>query len=181
VPKPAGDHGGRTTPERDDAFGSAMIAHGDGLARLAYFLCGDRHRAEDLVAEAFAAVWPRWSSGRVDELLPYLRRTLVNLAAKDRRHRFVVRHHDERATPAPTAPAADHDLWLHVDLAAALRILPAPQRVVVVLRYLEDMTEAEMATLLAVAPGTVKSRLSRGLFSLRQSLQRPSREERRGD
>jgi RNA polymerase sigma factor (sigma-70 family) len=68
------------------------------------------------------------------------------------------------------APGADKDLWARIDLARALRALPSPQRVVLVLRYLEDMTEADMATLLRVSPGTVKSRLARALDAMRGQL-----------
>jgi len=148
-----------------------MVEHGSGLARLAFYLCGDRTRAEDLVAEAFAATWPKWSSGRIDSLLPYLRRSVVNLAAKDRRHWLVVFRHDQRAAPPGSGPGADEGLGARVDLVRALTVLPAPQRVAVVLRYLEDMAENDIATLLGVAPGTVKSRLARALDSLRSQLQ----------
>ena len=160
-----------TALDRDHAFGAAMVEHGPRLARLAFYLCGDRTRAEDLVAEAFAAAWPKWSAGRIDSLLPYLRRALVNLAAKERRHWLVVFRHDERAAPPPSAPGADEGLWFQLDLGRALTALPTPQRVAVVLRYLEDMPEAEIAALLGVAPGTVKSRLARALATLRTELQ----------
>jgi RNA polymerase sigma-70 factor (sigma-E family) len=155
----------------DDAFGAAMVEHGPRLARLAFYLCGDRTRAEDLVAEAFAAAWPKWSAGRIDSLLPYLRRALVNLAAKERRHWLVVFRHDERSGPQVSAPGADEGLGVALDLARALEALPAGQRVAVVLRYLEDLSEAEIAGLLRVAPGTVKSRLARALDTLRVQLQ----------
>ena len=57
-----------------EAFGKAMREYGDSLARIAFFLCGDQSRAEDLVADAYAAAWPKWSAGRIDDLGPYLRR-----------------------------------------------------------------------------------------------------------
>jgi RNA polymerase sigma-70 factor (sigma-E family) len=154
----------------EDAFATAMVEHGQHLARVAFYLCGDRTRAEDLVAEAFAAAWPKWSSGRVDNLVPYLRRAVVNLAAKEHRHWLVVLRHDQHEAPPPVAPGADENLWARIDLARALGALPAPQRVVVVLRYLEDMTEADMALLLRVSPGTVKSRLARALETMRTQL-----------
>jgi RNA polymerase sigma factor (sigma-70 family) len=154
----------------DDIFGGAMIEHGQRLARMAFYLCGDRARAEDLVAEAFAATWPKWSAGRVVDLVPYLRRSVVNLAAKEHRHWLVVARHDRGVAPPPVAPGADKDLWARIDLARALRALPSPRRVVLVLRYLEDMTEADMATLLRVSPGTVKSRLARALDAMRGQL-----------
>lgn len=155
----------------EDAFETAMVEQGQPLTRLAYYLCGDRARAEDLVAEAFAATWPKWSSGRVDNLVAYLRRAVVNLAAKDRRHRLVVLRHDERSAPLAPSPGADQNLWARVDLARLLAALPADQRVVVALRYLEDMAEADMAALLGVSPGTVKSRLARALDTMRAQLE----------
>ena len=148
-----------------------MAEQGQRLCRLAFFLCGDRTRAEDLVAEAFAAAWPRWSSGRVDNLVPYLRRAVVNLAAKERRHRLVVFRHDERALAPAPAPGADANLWARVDLARTLASLPAAQRIAIVLRYVEDMTEADMASFLHVSPGTVKSRLARALVLMRARLE----------
>lgn len=168
--RPAGP-GSTVAVGLDEAFAAAMVEHGARLARLAFYLCGDRTRAEDLVAEAFAAVWPKWSAGRVDSLLPYLRRAVVNLAAKDRRHWLVVLRHGERSAPPLSAPGADEGVWAQVDLARALGALPPAQRVAVTLRYLEDMPETEIAALLRVAPGTVKSRLSRALDALRTQLE----------
>ena len=153
-----------------DAFGTAMTQHGDRLARLAFFLCGDRSRSEDLVAEAFAAAWPKWSTGRVDDLGSYLRRIVVNRASKDRRHFRVVFRHDERVAPSLPSLGADEGIGTRIDLARALASLPEHQRVAVVLRYLVDMTEAEIAALLRVAPGTVKSRLSRALDTMRMQM-----------
>jgi RNA polymerase sigma-70 factor (sigma-E family) len=168
---PAGSEDCRplTRIDLDDEFGAAMIDHGDRLARLAFFLCGDRSRAEDVVSEAFAATWPKWSAGRVDNLVSYLRRAVVNLASKERRHRAVVLRH-QRESRSLSAPGADEGLGVRLDLARALESLPPPQRVVLVLRYLEDMSEAEIASLMDVALGTVKSRLARALDRLRDQM-----------
>ncbi len=160
-----------TRVDHEDAFRTVMLEHGPGLARIAFFLCGDPTRAEDLVAEALARAWPKWSAGRIDNLVPYLRRTVVNLAAKEHRHRLVVFRHDERAAPPPSSPGADENLGARVDLGRLMASLAPAQRVVVVLRYLEDMTEADMATLLGVSPGTVKSRLARALDAMRTQLE----------
>jgi RNA polymerase sigma-70 factor (sigma-E family) len=167
----SGGSGPGTRVSREDAFAVAMVEHGPGLARIAFFLCGDRTRAEDLVAEALARAWPKWSAGRIDTLAPYLRKAVVNLAAKERRHRLVVVRHDARAAPPLSSPGADENVWARVDLARLLATLPPAQRVVVVLRYLEDMTEADMATFLGVSPGTVKSRLARALDAMRTRLE----------
>lgn len=163
--------GSGTALGRGDAFETAMVVDGQKLARIAFFLCGDRTRAEDLVAEAFARAWPKWSAGRIDNLAPYLRRAVVNLAAKERRHRLVVLRHDERAVAPTSSPGADENLWARLDLVRVLASLPVSQRVAVVLRYLEDMTEADMAAFLGVSPGTVKSRLARGLDAMRAQLE----------
>ena len=163
--------GSGTALGRGDAFETAMVVDGQKLARIAFFLCGDRTRAEDLVAEAFARAWPKWSAGRIDNLAPYLRRAVVNLAAKERRHRLVVLRHDERAVAPTSSPGADENLWARLDLVRVLASLPVSQRVAVVLRYLEDMTEADMAAFLGVSPGTVNSRLARGLDAMRAQLE----------
>jgi RNA polymerase sigma-70 factor (sigma-E family) len=163
--------GARAVGGPADAFETALVEQGHRLARLAFFLCGDRTRAEDVVAEAFAAAWPKWSSGRVENLGPYLRRAVVNLAAKDRRHRLVVFRHEERSVPPAPSPGADENLWARLDLARTLASLPAAQRVAVVLRYVEDMSEADMASFLGVSPGTVKSRLARALELMRAQLE----------
>ncbi len=158
-------------PEQDEAFTAAMTLHGDRLARLAWYLCGDRARAEDLVAEAFARTWPKWRAGAVEDLLPYLRRTLTNLAAKEHRHGGVVRRFASRADRPATAAPADEGVGSQLEILGALAGLHADQRAVLVLRYYEDLSEAEIATLLHLPPGTVKSRAARGLATLRARLE----------
>src|SRR4029450_11494124 len=74
----AGALGGATTGRAravDDAFTRAVASHRQALARFAYALCGNAVHAEDVVAEAYARVWPQWRRGRVDELLAYPPRT----------------------------------------------------------------------------------------------------------
>jgi RNA polymerase sigma-70 factor (sigma-E family) len=150
----------------EDAFSRAVAEHHRQLARFAYRLCGDRTLAEDVVAEAYARVWPYWRRGRVEVLLPYLMRTVANVAyARHKRLRL------ERTREPPYAPPADgrfeDRIGEHDALWAALDRLPPQQRVVLVLRVVEDLSEDETATMLGVAPGTVKSRLSRALGALR--------------
>lgn len=159
----------RTTARRargdDDAFSDAVAQHHRALARFAFRLCGDRTQAEDLVAEAFARVWPHWLRGRVDDLAPYLTRTVANLAYARHRRRTV-----ERTIVLPSAPppAGFEDRVDERDeLWAALDRLPARQRVVVVLRVVEDLSEDDTAAMLGIPRGTVKSRLARGLDALR--------------
>lgn len=141
------------------------------LVRLAFVCCGDRSAAEDIVADAYARTWPRLAAGRVDEPLAYLRRAVLNRASSWRRHRFVVRREESRRRVGPSPEDAATNLGDHDRLVEALRRLPAPQVQVVVLRYLEDLSEAETARQLGLPLGTVKSRAARALDALRRELE----------
>jgi RNA polymerase sigma-70 factor (sigma-E family) len=154
----------------DDAFTRAVACHRQALARFAFMLCGDAGHAEDVVAEAYARVWPQWRRGRVDDLLPYLRRTVANEVYQRHRRRLLERREaarspDRRADDRFEGRVDDRDfLW------AALTRLPPKHRVVVVLRIVEDLSEEQTAAMLGIAVGTVKSRLSRALAVLRATL-----------
>lgn len=157
----------------DDAFTRAVASHRQALARFAFMLCGDAGHAEDVVAEAYARVWPRWRRGQVDDLLllPYLRRTVANEVYGRHRRRLLemreaARAPDRRADGRFEAQVDDRDaLW------AALARLSPQQRVVVVLRIVEDLSEEQSAAMLGIPVGTVKSRLSRALAALRSTLE----------
>jgi len=161
-----------TTETTTDDFTTAVEHLHRPLARFAYLICGDADRAEDLVADAYARVWPRWRAGRVDDLGAYLRRTIVNQShhhwrrsrlerREERRHRV-----DWRDGLSPERAADDRSV-----VVAALQRLPDDQRLAIVLRIWEDLSEAQAAAFLGVAPGTVKSRLSRGLARLREEME----------
>jgi RNA polymerase sigma-70 factor (sigma-E family) len=149
-----------------DPFSDAVANHHAELARFAYRLCGDRTLAEDIVAEAYARVWPHWQRGSVAELLPYLMRAVANEAFTRHRRRRLERSKEPPAPPTVADPfeaqVDDHDeLW------SALGRLAPKQRVVLVLRIYEDLSEEQTASMLGIPPGTVKSRLSRALGALR--------------
>jgi len=153
-----------------DAFSDAVADHHRELARFAYRLCGDRGLAEDIVAEAYARVWPHWRRGRVDGLLPYLMRTVANEAFTRHRRRRLERSRAPLSAPLVEGPfeaqVDEHDaLW------TALDRLPPQQRVVLVLRIVEDLSEEQTASMLGIPPGTVKSRLSRALGALRAIME----------
>lgn len=156
----------------DDSDLDVLVrTHHDRLVRLAYVCCGDAAEAEDIVAEAYARAWPRIKRGRVDEPLAYLRRSVVNGAASFRRHRFVVRREELRHRAAtPPEPSAEEGLADRDLLLPALRSLPAHQLQVVVLRFLEDLSEEETAATLSIPVGTVKSRSARALKALRATI-----------
>jgi RNA polymerase sigma-70 factor (sigma-E family) len=152
-------------------LGELYEAHAPEAARLAYLLTGDRAFAEDLVHEAFVRLFGRFRDLRHPEAFrSYLRTTVVNLARSHFRHRAVERAYVERAgRPEPAAgaePGGTPELW------DALRTLRPRQRAAIVLRYYEDLSEAQTAEVLGCAVGTVKSLVSRGLERLRIDLSR---------
>lgn len=153
-------------PESFDAF---VAARSPALLRSAYLLCGDRGRAEDLVQTALAKVWVRWDRiGEMEHVEAYVRRVLfTGYAAWWRRGRREVPVLD-----VPDGRRPDHagGVGDRADVTAALRRLPKGQRTVVVLRYYEDMTEAQTAELLGCSVGTVKSQTARALARLRGDL-----------
>jgi RNA polymerase sigma-70 factor (sigma-E family) len=140
------------------------------LIRLGYMLCGDVSNAEDLVADAYALAWPKIRNGEVSDPAAYLRRCVVNGAASWKRRRQVARRHDvvnSKAVAIGEPMGRIDDLGF---LDTSLRSLPLAQRQVVVLRYLEDLSEAETARVLGIPIGTVKSRAARALIALRLAL-----------
>lgn len=145
-------------------FGSRVVT----LRRLAYALCGDWHTAEDLTQSAFIAVYRRWGQVRLETADAYARRVLVNtFLSHRRRHRreSVVPQVQDEVAPPPG------DSALRLDLNQVLVQLAPRQRAAVVLRYLADLPVAEVADLLGMAEGTVKSQTARGLETLKKYLE----------
>lgn len=154
------------------SFADIFSAHHRDLLRLAWLLTGDEHLAEDVVADAFAKVYRPWRQGRVDNVGGYLRTAVVNRVNSGFRRRALERREASRATvertqDSPEANAADRDeIW------QALRQLPRGQRTAIVLRYWDDMTEAQAAEVMGVTVGTVKSQSAKGLSRIRHLLQK---------
>lgn len=153
----------------DDGFREFVRAQWGPLVRTAYLLTGDRGHAEDLVQAALEKTHRKWDRVSVMESpVAYVRRAMVNTATSwRRRHRF-----SEVPLLAVDGPATDP--YSPVDqrqqVAAALRRLPPRMRAVLVLRYFEDLAEADVALALGCSVGTVKSQASRGLERLRHHL-----------
>jgi len=154
----------------EDDFRDFVTARSAALLRTAYLLAGDWATAEDLLQTALTKTYLAWKRlGHIEAIEPYARRVLVNTATSWWRRRW----HGERPTeflPERAAPdrldeQLERDaLWRHV------KALPARQRAVLVLRFYEDMSEAQTAALLNISAGTVKSQTSRALGTLRQRL-----------
>lgn len=168
----AGDESGQddTSSDRDD-FDAFVAARGAALWRTAWLLTGDPHRAEDLVQTALGKAWPHWhrvSSGGSFEA--YVRKVLFTTYVAWWRRKW----NAEVPTAEPPEPAdrpiGDADrVALQRDVAAALATLPRGQRAVVVLRYFDDLTEAQAAEVLGCSVGTVKSQTAKALAALRSS------------
>ena len=140
--------------------------------RLAYVMCGNEQEAEDIVAEAFARMYVPWMQGEIEEPVAYLRRAIANQVNSRWRHKDVERRYDTRVKTLwkSESPAADEAIAARDAVHIAMASLPEKQRMVIALRYLEDLSEAETAAILDLNVGTVKSHASRGLQRLREAL-----------
>lgn len=154
----------------DEDFTEFVQAYSTRLLRFAEMLCGDRHHAEDIVQHALMRCYPRWS--RIEgEPLGYVRKAVVNRFMSQARRRWSREHPADPHGPAWSVPVDDFAPGVENREAvlAALAGLTPRERTVVVLRYSQDVSEADTAALLGVAPGTVKSTCSRALGKLRLS------------
>jgi RNA polymerase sigma-70 factor (ECF subfamily) len=158
------------TADIEKEFREFVAARSGALLRTAYLLAGDWATAEDLLQTALTKTYLAWKRlGTIEAVEPYTRRVLVNTATSWWRRRW----HGERPTEKlPDVPGPDQHqeaierdaLWQHV------RSLPARQRAVLVLRFYEDLSEAQTAELLDISAGTVKSQTARALATLRRRL-----------
>lgn len=144
----------------DEEFERFVGRAGRRLLATAALLTGQRHAAEDLYQATLLKTWGAWS--RIESNPEaYARRTMVTTYAASWRRKW----HGERPTEVvPDSPAEESVPDL--DLRAALQELPRRQRAVIVLRYYEDLTEAQTAETLGVSVGTVKSQASKALRRL---------------
>ena len=172
------------TPQDAASFAAVFDAHHREVVRLAYLLASDPGEAEDVAADAFARVYPRWRRGRVREPGPDLRRAVAEVASSGPRRRRVGRRRrrprcgDDRGVRVADARAPEHDpVW------RAVRALPTPERHAVVLRYFADLTVEESAATLASSEQSVRSAAARGLQQLQHLLDEEStgRPVQRGD
>lgn len=144
-----------------------VLARSERLLRLAYLLTRDWMKAEDLLQAALIKVWSVWRTIDGQDPEAYVRKVIVTTHVSWWRRRW---RNERPAGRLPEHPLA-HDAIAEVDqrdaMWRALGRLPARQRAVVVLRYFEDLTEAQVAELLNCSVGTVKSQNARALAKLR--------------
>lgn len=148
------------------------------LVRLAAFILGDRGAAEDVVQDVFVRVHQRGDP--MDGHPQYYLRTAVINGCRTtlRRWRLIRRHaeQDGRASPCPPLTAEEAAMLSEERLRvlAALASLPPRRREVLVLRFYLELSEAEIATILGISPGTVKSTAARGLAAMARELRETS-------
>jgi RNA polymerase sigma-70 factor (sigma-E family) len=166
------EQGGVVADEVD--FRQFVAQRSAALLRTAYLLVGDWGHAEDVLQTALTKTYLAWRRlERVDSVDAYARRVLVTTATSWWRRRW----HGERPTEgllerrAGRAVGDPVDEWTDREVMwRQVGALPARQRAVLVLRYYEDLTEAETARILGVTVGTVKSQHARALATLRARL-----------
>jgi len=147
-------------------FDAFVVARWSALLRTAYLLTRDEGRAEDLVQSALTKLWFAWDRVEGDPE-PYVRRILVNTHTSWWRRRWW----SERATDRVIELAeVDAPAEATMDLWTALGHLPPGQRSVIVLRYFDDLTEAQTAVQLGCSVGTVKSQHAKALRRLRDDV-----------
>ena len=156
---------GRERRQRRELEFTAFAASASvSLSRTAYLLTDSQDLADDLVQEALARTYAAWDRVRPDEASAYARRILVNLNI-DRHRRRGATHVEWFDVPDPVDPERrvdDRD-----EVARLLAGLTPRQRRIVVLRYFDDCTEAQVAEDLGITVGAVKSACSRALAGLR--------------
>ena len=142
-------------------FEEFVVARRPALLRTAYLLTGNHHDADDLVQTALIKVVPRWERIE-DRPEPYVRQVL----ARESVNRWRARRWREVATDAVPEPI-HQDSTDRIALLEDLRRLSPRQRAVLVLRYFDDLTEADTAAALGISVGTVKSHVRDALARLR--------------
>ena len=152
--------------ERDADFKAFYESELRRVRKLALLLVGDRELAADLAQEAFLRTFRSWNRIRKRDPGPYVRRALVNLCKNSHRRNAV----ESRQRPLTREAHATSDVEETLRVARALESLPPLRRAVILLRFYEDMTDAQIARVLDRPLGSVKSDIRRGLQQLKPFL-----------
>ncbi|GGT04357.1 SigE family RNA polymerase sigma factor [Streptomyces chromofuscus] len=156
----------KTSTEAD--FRAFVVTRWPRMLRTAHLLTGQHHDAEDLVQAALAKAYVKWERvRRTEDPDAYVWRIMININV-DRLRRMKVREWLTTRFPEPEAPDHMEAFAERSAILDALARLPAKQRAVAVLRYLEDRSESEVARLLGTSVGTVRSHAARALKRLRE-------------
>ena len=161
-----------------EEFTSFVVAHQAKLRRVAYLMCGDWQLASDHVQDALVRVYRHWPRLRSDgEKLAYARKAVLSVVIDAKRRRSstevpVDSVADRLGGTDAAERSADRDL-----LSRCLVQVPARQRACLVLRYYDDLSVSEVATVLGCSEGTVKSQTARGLDTLQAAFARETNDD----
>ena len=157
----------------DEAVTELYSNQYQSLVRLAGLLVRDQATAEEVVQECFIAMHDSWHRLREeDKALSYLKQAVLNRSRSVLRHRSVVDRY--APMPVPDMPSAEQGAIALLERSAvisALQPLPGRQRQALVLRYYADLSEAQIAAMMGISRGAVKSHTARGMASLRAVLE----------
>ncbi len=150
-------------------FADFVAARSGALMRVAYLLTGDQHAAEDLLQTSLTKAAARW--GRIHTSPEaYVRQVMYREQVSGWRRRARRRETTMADVPDQAAAAADISAETRLSVQQALRALPARKRAVLVLRYFEDLPEAQVASILGCSVGTVRSQTHKAITQLRAAL-----------
>lgn len=156
--------------ERESELALLFDLHYRSLRGLAYVMLGDMTQAEEVASEAFVKVFSGWNRFRkIDDRHAYLRQVVVNLC-RSRFRRSTVERRVNEALGRDREDAVIEDADLRLDLWDEVRKLPERQKITIVLRYLEDLPEQQIADILGCSVGTVKSQSSKARAKLERAL-----------
>ncbi len=160
-----------------EAFTPFVLGCQQSLRRTAFLMCGDWSLASDYVQDALVRVYRHWPRLRGEaEARSYARKAVVSVVIDAKRRRSSTELPVERVWDRPgvdeTSSSDDRDL-----LTRCLAQVPARQRACVVLRYYDDLSVAEVASVLGISEGTVKSQTARGLETLQGAFARETDDE----
>ncbi|MEV5962946.1 SigE family RNA polymerase sigma factor [Kribbella sp. NPDC051952] len=165
--------------ERDRDYVEFVASASGSLRRTAFLVCGDRHRADDIVQDTLYKLYLSWPKiQRVGNPFAYARRMVVNAAHDGHRRPW---RREVSTADVPDGVHRDDFVAGHADrdeVLEALRGLGPRQRACVVLRYYEDLSVEQTAEILGCSEGTVKSQAARGLSTLRQAIDLTRRRSR---
>ena len=165
----------RRSPAAAAAVTTLYAEHALGLVRLAAVMTNDRATAEDIVQDAFLGLYRRWD--RLSDLtapLAYLRVSVVNGCRTALRRRALGHRVTEYQPPSGSAEAAVLSREEREEVMRAVRQLPDRQREALVLRFYLDLPDPEIARVMGIRPGTVRSATHRALKALGQLLESTS-------
>jgi RNA polymerase sigma-70 factor (sigma-E family) len=152
---------------RDDGFAEFFTTRFEGARRAGYALCGNWGEAEEIAQNAFVRVYSRWQKVRQETADAYLR-TVLTRVFLDSRRRARAREYVVAQPPDQPVDSGTERLDERQPLLAALQEVPARQRAVLVLRFVQDLSVEQAAETLGCTTGTIKSQTARGLETLRR-------------